>query len=162
MLAAINNESFWILVCFILLMCFTYRYLRKSMANFIDQKIAKVSSDLDNVVKAYDKAVVALQTAEDDLKKARDKSQNMINTITMECDNMKSSQLALFKAQLERKEEELATSIKQIYDLAEIEVRHKIIDSAQLLVIEYLNQHVQSDPNQASTISNMLKNLKIN
>lgn len=162
MMSAINNEGTWIFICFILLCALTYKYLRHHISAFIDTRVAQVSVDLDNAIKAYDQAVSILQDAENNLKKARDKAHTIVNVVTLECENIKATQLSLFKAQLEKKEKDLESSIKQMYDLAEIELRHKIIDSAQLLVIEYLKTQKQSDSNQATTIANMIKDLKIN
>lgn len=160
------NESFWILVSFIILVSLSYRIIKKNLVKYLDSKIAIISLDITETNKLYEKvkqnliqAKISLDLCEKEIIQTNQRNIDEIERVTKE-------KLEELNEALIAKQKDLENELMQIKEITESEIRYKILDSANILAMEYLLREAKSnsEENQIKKryIENMLQSLKIN
>lgn len=160
------NESFWILISFIILVSLSYKLVKRNLIKYLDSKIGTIALDISETNKLYEKAKQNLIQAKLSLDLSEKEIAEMSQRDIEEIEMVSKQRLQELQENLDKKQKDFENELLQIKEITEIEIRYKILDSANILATEYLLREAKSETEENHAkkkyIENMLQNLKIN
>ena len=160
------NESFWILVSFIILVSLSYKLIKKNLIKYLDSKIGTIALDISETNKLYEKVKQNLIQAKLSLDLCEKEIHEMNQRNIEEVERSAKEKLEELQDSLVKKQKDFENELLQIKEMTETEIRYRILDSANILATEYLLRESKSNDEEDGVkkryIENILQSLKIN
>jgi F0F1-type ATP synthase membrane subunit b/b' len=161
------NESFWILVSFIILVSLSYKLIKRNLVKYLDSKIGNIVLDISETNKLYEKVKQNLIQAKLSLDLGEKEMHEMNQRNIEELERSGKEKLEELQDSLIKKQKDFENELLQIKEMTETEIRYRILDSANILATEYLLREAKSNNEEESQvkkryIENILQSLKIN
>lgn len=156
------NESFWILICFTSVVMLSFKFLRKKVDVFLENKINSIVSEMDLYQSQYKSFSTKIESLHDEVRKTEEDFKALKASVESEIENLKKQKFSESQNNIQLKQEQLKQELSQAANTTRSEIANEIIDSSKLLVIEFLKRDKVRKDDDLKSLESLVKNLKIN